>query len=143
MFMLATSINLVTRFSSGFLWKRYGLKKCYEFCFYGAVIIDIVYLTWAANSRVGFCMMIFFVRGLYGLNTLFNNMTLFTVYSIDKALLLSKYYDLNLIIVVLIGNVLNKFFVSFEDFRMIFVGFLILELSGSVAFRLNKQKLGV
>ena len=129
-YIISTVSAVSARFFSGFIWSKFGMDKCYTFAFLASILSNILYISFGLTSAAGFGGLIFYVRIIYGLNYLWANMALFTVYQIEEALIMAKYFDIYLLIVVVLDNLLNQIFVNVPNFYGIFFAFLVIESIG-------------
>ena len=139
-FLFSTIFNLSSRFFSGFIWKKFGIYNCFILGFCFEIFNSFIYLIFGVHSPAVYTAMILYVRFFYSLNYLWCNMTMFTIYNIEEALQMAKFFDLYLLAVILIDNLFNDFFVWNHVFTNIFIAFLALDVAGLLFFLLNREK---
>ena len=140
-YAVSTLANVVGRLISGFCWQTFGMKNCYVVVLKAAVTLDLLYIFFGTTNAVVFSLLIFGVRLMSAFNSLFSSMTLFCVYDETGALKMAKFYELNSLVTVALDNVMNTLLVWGDDFRPIFVGFLLLDGTALYLFRKYASKL--
>ena len=123
--------DIFGRFLVSFIWNKFGFYKTYilNFCF--GILTNLIFVFWGYSSRNGFIVSLFLVSLCWAFNYLLGHCTIFGLYSPDKAVGLSKAFDVYFIFYSIYGAVMVHFFISNENYRLCFFTFAVFE---SIAF---------
>ena len=133
-YALVTIPDISGRYLLSYLWKKYSFYNTFIITFIISIIHDLLFIFIGYKNSYVFLFMIMTQIMNWAMLSLMINMTLFSLYKADVAILVSKVYELNSFLTRLYVTFFNYFFVLGEEYRPIFTIFLIGEIVGLVVF---------
>ena len=117
---------------ASYIWKTIGMINSYYLALILNMVVNLLLMTVAPHSTLVFSLITFLGRTYSSYNIQVNNMSMFSVYDSSVALKLSKIFDLNFFLGVVLGVFLNFWLVFGCNFRFIYLIFFCIESIGLI-----------
>ena len=127
-FSLSALTGVVGTLIASPIWTRFGLKKTYKLALIINIVCDILLVTVAPHSSFVFGFIILLARLYLSFDIQVNNLTMFCVYKPQIALRLSKIYDINFFLSIVVGVLMNFWLVTGTDYSLVYIVFAIFEV---------------